>query len=159
MRKTLLALLTVVVFACSETQENINAIPGMMPVDIYQNFEEQGFTTQENLGTEYGNTWISKLEENGITYNTTVYSMDAGSVETIRASATVAPGQKDIQATKQFFQYTATLPYDNAKPEEAAKWVSEHFNQDGDSVVINGVMFKIFAPTPQARMLDIRKAK
>ena len=67
----------------------------------------------------------------------------------------VDANEKDIVATKQFFQLVSTLPYENANPKQASSWVDKNFNNDKATTQIGGVTFTMIAPTQYVRMLLI----
>lgn len=146
----------------SQTKEVVkkidNKIPGLMPVDVYLNFEERGFKTEKNLGSEYS-FWYSKDSSAGIDYNITTYTEgDVKSVVSVTATAMLnGKEKKDIIATLPFLQYISSLSYENSNPQEASKWVEDNFNNDKATTTINGVKYTIYVPTNMLRMLKIEK--
>jgi hypothetical protein len=138
------------------TEEKPFFIPGLKPVDVYLNMENKGFNTKSSH-TDFGHSWKSKFSQSGIDYEVITYSSDDDYVESVSATAIITPPKKAV-ATQHFLEFVASIPYENAKPEEAAKWVANHFNNDGDSTVIAGVLYKVQAPTDYVRMLRISKA-
>lgn len=154
MRKLIILMPLLLLFSCDKPNEN--AIPGLEPVDVYLNLEKQGFTTTKFLDSEYGNSWVSKMNIANIDYTVNTFSNDINSVETVRASASVTPPKKII-ATQDFFKMISTLPYENSKPQEASIWIENNFDNDKATIEINGVRFTIHAPSNLGRMLDIEK--
>jgi hypothetical protein len=134
-------------------------ITGLSPVDVYLNMEKQGFKTEKQLGGEYGNSWTSKHSSAGIDYTVDVFSSNIDNVESVRATAIIDVVNKKIIATQQFFQFVSSLPYENAKPEEATKWVANNFNEDKASTIIGDVKFTIYAPSLAVRMLGMEKVR
>jgi hypothetical protein len=137
-----------------------NKIPELKPVDVYLNLEKQGFTTEKNFSTEYGNSWDCKSSSAGIDYHVNIFSDDVNSVERVRATA-MLNGSEDklIVATKPFIKYVASVPFEGNDPAKFADWLEKNFNNDKQSLTISNVTFTIYAPTKLLRMLDIEKAK
>jgi hypothetical protein len=141
------------------TEEMSNFINGLNPVDVYMNMEKQGFKTEKQLGGEYGNAWTSTMSYDGMDCKVETFSSNVNNVESVTATAMIDVTSKKIIATKQFIQFVATLPYENAKPEDAANWVDKNFNNDKASIIIGDAKFTIYAPSVAVRMLRIEKAK
>ena len=138
--------------------ENEKSIKGLTPVDVYLNFEKQGFTTEKQIGGEDGNLWVSRLNQDNIDFNVTTYSTDVNSVESVRATAIINLNN-EIEAVKQFIKYTSTLPYENSNPTAASNWIELHFNDNGADTTIGSANLKISAPSKLLRQLDITKCK
>ena len=132
-------------------------IPGLMPADVYLNLEKQGFTTEKQFSSEYGNTWISKKEVEGISFVVTTYSSETENVENVKATATIDSSVKEIVATESFIGYIASLPFENSKPKETMQWVKDNFNNDKASTTVGSVKFTIYAPTEVVRMIIVEK--
>lgn len=137
----------------SEDHADIPCIPGLSPTDVYLNLEKEGFKTERTLDSENGNLWISKRSANGIKYKVDMFSYSTKNVVSISATAMIDVNEKDIVASKQFFQFISTLPYDNANPKLAASWVDKNFNNNKATTTIGGVTFTMLAPTQFVRML------
>ena len=155
MKKTILILLSLILLSCGDT-ENLNAIKGLMPVDVYLNMEKQGFSTKKTFNSEYGNSWDNVKNENGISYSVNTFSMDMNSVESIKATAIVSPPKK-IEATKDFFKFVSSIPYDNSEPQKVINWLDSNFNNDKSSIIIGTAEFTIYNPSKLTRMLTIKK--
>lgn len=143
----------------SEDHADIPCIPGLSPTDVYLNLEKEGFKTERTLDSENGNLWISKRSANGIKYKVDMFSYSTKNVVSISATAMIDVNEKDIIATKQFFQFISTLPYDNANPKLAASWVDKNFNNNKATTTIGGVTFTMLAPTQFVRMLLVEVAQ
>ena len=137
----------------SEDHADIPCIPGLSPTDVYLNLEKEGFKTERTLDSENGNLWISKRSANGIKYKVDMFSYSTKNVVSIISTAMIDVNEKDIVASKQFFQFISTLPYDNANPKLAASWVDKNFNNNKATTTIGGVTFTMLAPTQFVRML------
>ena len=151
-------------------------ILGLMPVDIYLNFEKNGFTTQKNLlGGEEGNLWINTKEVfcnssnlSCIDYQLQTFSHGAVDVESIRATVTVDMINKKINVALPFFESIINLlPFNNyykntgndnsysSNLKLAKIWIKHNFNKDKSSIIIGGLRLEIIAPTEITRMLII----
>lgn len=139
----------------SKGPTDIRYIPGLSPTDVYLNLEQRGFKTEKSFNSEFGNLWTSTHSVVGIDYRVEVFSYNIENVVSIEATAMVDANEKDIVATKQFIQLVSTVPYENANPEQAAKWVDENFNNHKATTQIGGVTFTMIAPTQYVRMLLI----
>ncbi len=137
----------------SEDHADIPCIPGLSPSDVYVNLKKEGFKTEKTFDSENGNLWISTRSANGIKYKVDMFSYSTKNVVSISATAMIDVNEKDIVATKQFFQFISTLPYDNANPKLAASWVDKNFNNNKATTTIGGVTFTMLAPTQFVRML------
>ena len=130
-------------------------IPGLSPTDVYLNLEQRGFKTEKSFNSEFGNLWTSTHSVVGIDFRVVVFSYNVENVVSVQATAMVNADEKDIVATKQFIQLISTVPYENANPEQAAKWVDENFNNHKTTTQIGGVTFTMIAPSQYVRMLRI----
>ena len=137
----------------TEDHTDIPCIPGLSPSDVYVNLEKEGFKTKRTFDSENGNLWSSTRSANGIKYKVDMFSYSTKNVVSISATAMIDINEKDIVATKQFFQFISTLPYDNANPKLAASWVDKNFNNNKATTTIGGVTFTMLAPTQFVRML------
>lgn len=143
----------------SEDHADIPCIPGLSPSDVYVNLEQEGFKTEKTFDSENGNLWSSTRSANGIKYKVDMFSYSTKNVVSISATAMIDVNEKDIVATKQFFQFISTLPYDNANPKLAASWVDKNFNNNKATTTIGGVTFTMLAPTQFVRMLLVEVAQ
>ena len=137
----------------TEDHTDIPCIPGLSPSDVYVNLEKEGFKTKRTFDSENGNLWSSTRSAYGIKYKVDMFSYSTKNVVSISATAMIDVNEKDIVATKQFFQFMSTLPYDNANPKLAASWVDKNFNNNKATTTIGGVTFTMLAPTQFVRML------
>lgn len=164
-------LLPLVYFAATDTtNENTETTPvekaevnnsfitGLAPADVYLNLEKQGFTTTKLEGGDYGSTWTSKLSDNGINYEVSIYSSDNINISNVRVTAMVDITTRKIDETKLFFKEIYSLNYTNAKPEVAAAWFDNNFNTNKADTTISDVKFSIIAPTIAVRTLMLEKA-
>lgn len=142
----------------SETSDS-NYINGLAPVDVYQNLENQGFTTDKQLGGEYGNTWTSTNAVDGIEYRVETFSSNHSNVENVRATALIDLSRKKLIAAQQFFVFISSLPYDNADPIKAGQWVRDNYDNDNATTIIGDAKFTIYTPSEASRVLLIEKAK
>jgi hypothetical protein len=133
-------------------------IPGLAPVDVYLNFEKQGFKTDKKLGSTYS-MWSSKLTNAGIDYQVDTYT--SGKVDTVESVSATAmlngTEKKQISAALSFLQFASSIPYEGADSAKAAQWVEDNLNNDKAETVIGGVKYRIVAPTNLLRSLIIDK--
>ena len=156
--KKVLALVMIANMACNspEKTEPSIFINDLTAVDVYQNFESKGFKVDKQFDATNGNLWTCKMQEGDINYTVEVFSHDDSKVETV--SATVVCGaNNELNQTKEFFGYAATLQYEGAEPNKARQWVFDNFNKDKDSIIIGDACFKILAPSKYVRILNVSK--
>ena len=140
----------------AETQDKF--LPGLQPVDVYQNLTSQGFSKEMNVGTETDAIWwVCKMSITGIDYDVQIYTTDVNKVESVEALAIIDVTKKEIIAVQQFIIYISSLPYENSNPTEVADWIIQNFNNDKAIKVIGDVKFTIYAPSLALRMLRVEK--
>lgn len=154
----ILILFVLIVVFSKKTTDSTTYINGLAPVDIYLNMEKQDFKTDKQIGGEYSNLWICTKQYGGIDYKVEVYSSNTDNVESVRATA-IIDATKVIDAAKPFLQMVSTVPYKDAKPQEAANWINTYFNKDKADTTIGDAKFTILAPSASVRVLTIEKAK
>lgn len=133
-------------------------IEGLMPVDIYQSCEENGFTIEKKFSNENGNTWKCKKDYAGINYEVLIYSSKIDKVESVSGTA-IINGNKKVESLKSFIKFVASLPYDNSDISKAQNWVESNFNVDKASINIGDAQFTIYAPSNKVRMIRINKIR
>lgn len=137
---------------------NSKYIDGLLPADVYGNMNSRGFKTEILPATGMGHLWISKMSQNNFYYEVTAWSEDDDKkVESIKATA-ICDSTDYISETVQFFQMVSTLPYDNAKPQRAARWVLENFDQNNATITISGVKFTLFSNSENTMNLLMENA-
>lgn len=166
MKRSLAILFTLaIMFSCTDAKKPTGSqtlsskIPGLMPVDVYLNMEKQGFKTTKTFSAEYGNLWESKYDDNEINYSVSTFSKDTSSVESVKATATLVNMNKSILASKQFFIFVSSVPYEGSNPNQIGKWIEDNFNMDKATMTISKVKFTIYVPTKSARILTIERAE
>jgi len=168
--RNLLSLVTIVLFLIvamassndsnsSDSSNSLKYIKGLAPVDVYLNMEKQGFTTDKKFSGEYGNSWTSSKSYAGIDYKVVTYSSNTNNVESISATAMIDVTQKKIIAAQQFFLFVSSLPYDNADPQKAGRWIEANYDNDKASTIIGDAKFTMYAPSIALRMMTIEKVK
>jgi hypothetical protein len=131
-------------------------IPGVMPVDVYLNLEDEGFTTERKFrDSESGHSWTSQYAVPGLEYEVVTFSRDINRVESVSAYIMIDPAQKRPEAAQMFLLYLATLPYEGADPEAAQEWIRENFNTHQAETVIGGVSFRMLAASDMVRGIVI----
>lgn len=131
-------------------------LPNVVPSGVYLTLEENGFQTEKNLDPVNGCLWTSKKEMAGIEYTVEQFSPDSPSkTQSIRATAQLLGGEKQIQASLWLFKAIATTPFPGEKAKQAMEWVEGNFDNDKVSTSIGGVKLEMYAPTQFVRMLRV----
>jgi len=154
MKKIILLPLLEMLFACG-SKENVKAIKGLQPVDVYLNFENMGYTTHKALSGDL-KSWISTKVLPGGTLTVEANSADTKSVETVRATAMVDV-TGDIQNTRDFFKTVVSLPYENSNYDINTKWINSVFNKTEGDTIVNGVRFTFKSPSKMVKILTLEK--
>lgn len=130
-------------------------IPEISPVDIYGNLENIGFETEKDLGSEYGNFWISTNSNGGIDYKVEVKSDNASDVQSIRATAMNINRNK--AEVKQFLKYVGSVLflYRDSGESQFNRWVDSRFNSDGKTTV-GQVEVEIKSPSRSVCIMNIK---
>lgn len=137
---------------------SLKTIPGIVPGDIYTSLEKNGFTIEKEFSTENGCFWHCKFSSDGLDYYVRIFGSTTSVVEEIKAQATINTAD-NIQASKSFFNFIASIPYDNADNEQVSNWLKNNFNKDKQSITISGVTFSIYSPTKLTKLLTIETKK
>ena len=125
------------------------AIPGLVAVDVYGNFEDRGFTLKRSHGKTL--TFWTCTDRNSVSS----YQVDItgdGPRHIIYVSGTFlnfGAGDTDVLA-KQFLGFLATIYYEGADSSKARKWVDEHISDIGSKITIGDVVFNYFRKRPFA---------
>lgn len=157
MKKLLLLPLVTMIFACGK-KENENAIKGLTPYDISENFKNKGLFFEKSI-TEFGTLNKGVQQYDGITFMVATMGSDHKSVENITADYILDNSRKNIESGEEFLIYTSSLPYDNSNPEAATSWVKKNYNNNNQDTIIGDVKFTILAPSIHARRLVMERSK
>jgi hypothetical protein len=135
--------------------ETIATIPELMPVDVYLNLTNKGFTKEGPRTVGDSTYWLCTSATPELTYRVEIYApKNASAVSSVSASLTNSGTQDTAALAAEFFAYVATLPYDGAEPERAAQWVKANAGRNAKAT-FGPVTFEIFANAPRARILRI----
>lgn len=134
-----------------------NFIPGLAPVDVYMNMEKQGFTTEKLFDAEYGNSWISTKQFDGLDCRVSAFSTNTSNVVSVRATAMIDVVNKEPASSQLFIRFVSTLPYEGADPQKAQQWVVNNFDKHQADTVIGGAKLTMLAPSRAVRELLIEK--
>lgn len=139
---------------------NDTSIKGLMPVDIYLNLENKGYTITKNHSLEYGDLINCKNSSAGIDYLVNISGNNQNPVEQVRASATIngLEPTKQIIAAKPFIKYISSIQYEGNDANKVAEWIEKNFDNDKSTIEVSNVKFTINAPTKFVRMLSIQKS-
>lgn len=154
MKKLLLLPLLATLFACG-TNENEKAIKGLKPVDVYQNLEKEGFTTEKSLVGDIKG-WTNKKQEIGGLFIVETISSNTSSVESVRATVSTDINA-DINKTLPFFNYVASLQYENSDYMNTTKWLKNNFDSSESDTIVGGVKFTIRNPSKVVKILTLEK--
>lgn len=154
MKKLLILPLLATLFACG-TKENEKAIKGLAPIDVYMNLENIGYTTDKSLGGDL-KTWTNTKSVPGGKFTVETTSSDTKTVEFVRATAQVDV-TGDINNSKDFFNFIASLPYEGSDYKSSIKWLNENFNKSEIDTIFNGVKFTLRTPSKMVKTLQLEK--
>jgi hypothetical protein len=121
-------------------------IPGLMPVDLYLNLEEKGFTTEKRLGGAQ-KEFRCTLEFAGGEHQATAFGSAASNVTAISAHTTIYGEANTSALAAPFLGYVATLSYDGAEPEQARAWVEANLGKEAETM-FGPVKFQLFGEPP-----------
>jgi hypothetical protein len=125
-------------------------ISGIAAIDVYGNFEKQGFSTEKDLQAGHC-TYTSSMTAGETVYTVRVLGKDASSINKVEATVNYSrPGT----TVTEFLGYAASVPYTGANSSAAKEWVAGHFDRGGDTT-ISGVRFVLTAAIPNARVLAL----
>jgi hypothetical protein len=135
-----------------------NVISGLQAVDVYLNLTNKGF---EKKGprklVDMIETTCESVEAFG-TLHVSIVGPSVGPVSYVVASGTNTSREQTGALMADFFGYIATIPYDDAEPENAKRWVIENINRNAQRR-FGSAQFEIIANAERARILKITVAK
>ena len=133
-------------------------IPGIVPGEIYVNFEKLGYKIDKLFSTE-GSFFICSSTKNGINYEVKIYcEKGVSKINSIRLTATrIYPQYNKVDDFKPFLKYGCSVPYDGADPKEVSSFIDANFFKRNTKIIIGGVKFTMNCPTEFVRMIDIEK--
>ena len=133
-------------------------IPGIVPGDIYLNFEKLGYKIDKQINTD-GSFFICSSTKNGIDYEVKIFCENGVSnINSIRLTATrIYPQYNKVGDLKPFLKYGCGVPYDGANPIEVSSFIDANFFKKNTKIIIAGVKFTMNCPTEFMRMIDIEK--
>jgi hypothetical protein len=121
----------------------LDLIPGLSPVDVYGNLENQGFEVNKDIGTD-GCFWTcTKYDALIGQYSVRVYGDTPLTVKDVQASYTNFSEEDTDEAANEFLGYISTLPFKGSIPDEAKAWVKTNIGKNG-LIQYGGVNFELF---------------
>lgn len=137
-----------------------NSIKGLMPVDIYLNLENKGYSVDKQITSKEGCFWTCTKSEAGLDYYVRVASMNTSLVDEVRISATINGSEpnKQIIAVKPFLKYVSSFQYQGSDANKVANWIEENFNKEKSVLEVSGVQFTINA-SKFNRVINVVKIK
>ncbi|MBV4357365.1 hypothetical protein [Pinibacter aurantiacus] len=132
-------------------------IKNISAASLYQPLSEKGFSIDKQLGDHV--MFVDCDKTTAISSEHVRISGDAPEkIVEIRASFTNTSTTKTDEAAKQFLGFIATLPYENAAPDQARSWIEGNISKNAKTT-INGVNFEMFANLKNIRTLLITPVK
>lgn len=136
-------------------------IPGISPVEIQKNMEEQGFECEvvyEAIPSDPYYKWECRKETSFELMLVDYWSTSLYTVDLVRASINQF-GVSDDSIAYNFLGFMATLPYDGSNPQQAMDWVATtlptiYVAGDVREMEIGNVNFQLYG-IPSARSLKI----
>lgn len=134
-----------------------NAIPDLMPVDVYLSMEKRGYKTKFYATDHF---WASTkefgniLDDDGVIYYLVeVHGPNTDSVH--RVNVLISMTKKDPSAIAlPELLFVASIPYNGADPQKAQEWVRQNIGKKS-KIIIGGVTFEIDVPATTSRSLKI----
>lgn len=154
--KYLVFLLLIGFSSCSgsdQSQNRKDIIPGFTAAVLYNQLENKGFRIDKQADAEF---FFVDCDRSQSEFNehVRIAGESYNEISEIRASYTNFSTGKTIDLCKPFISYIATLPYTNAEPETAKKWVIDNLGKNIDTL-ISGVKFKIVSNRKNIQTLFI----
>lgn len=117
-------------------------IPGVMPVDVYLNLEQRGFTTRRDHST--GNmVCYSKRDFRDHFVNAETYCVGFAKIHRVVMTVINPSSRGTSEKASTHLEFLATLPYQGSVPDEAVKWVRANIDKKLASTTIGTVRFEI----------------
>ena len=158
MKPLLPVIACLMLFSCSNSSEEPadkdsdapKFIPGIAAVDVYGNFEKQGFTVDKKLEGHQCTFTCDRVDGDKV-YTVRALGKNPSSIDKVEATV-VFPKKEEV--VKQFIGYAASVPYTGSNPTAATQWATDHFNEGGDTT-IGSVRFVLTARSSTARVLAL----
>lgn len=139
----------------------VGKIPGLTPVDVKLNLENQGFDCEliyAAIPTDPYYKWECKKDSFSNSMLVEIWSTSIMTVDLVRASIVQYDSPSNSLAI-DFLGFVATLPYDGSQPQQARAWVETTLptiTRAGDIRITNigGIKFQLYG-IPSARSLTI----
>lgn len=146
-------------------------IPGLMAADIKLNLKKWGLKDASPKRVEgFKEVTFSSSVTDPDTGAMLTYFLSTDSVMHVKAATfsvtnmAVISGEDFLAVAGGYLGYCATVPYDDADPAKAKKWIEDNIekcNEPGkiETLVIGGAEFSLYGNATGARVLDIKAVK
>lgn len=124
-------------------QYNAKKIPGLMPVDVYLNYTDKGFTKTGPRFLNYSVEWQLQDQKFDHELSVRINGPDTSSVRMIEGTCLNSGTRSTEELARDFLGYVATAPYEGSDPAAARAWVLENISNLGAKTTIGGVHFSI----------------
>lgn len=143
------------------TENDIGLLPGLQPAEVRLNLEDRQFTCDLVYSPDDTDPYFKWecIQENIDNYIIVeIWSRSLTTVDLIQVGI-MQFGEPDNSFAIDFLGFMATMPYDEAEPDQARNWVAETLptiTESGDvrETTFGNVKFQLFG-IPTARFLDI----
>lgn len=132
-------------------------IKSISAASLYGPLQQKGFKIDKQIGSD---AIFVECDRNSSDFieHVRIAGDEPEKIVEIRASYTnYSKGETNKLAT-DFLSFIATLPYENANPEQAKKWVQENISKNSKTEIA-GATFEIFANSKNVRTLLITPSK
>lgn len=135
------------------TPEPVEWIPGLTAIDVTGNLEDRGFDCEGPRPLQTLDDWTCTSSATDFSWQIYVSVLGDGpqSIRSITASVIDTTGASE--RSTEFFGFLATVPYDDASPDEARAWVEDHPRDDAETT-FGSARFYVSGPVA-GRSLDI----
>ena len=132
-------------------------LKGISAASLYEPLKQKGFKIDKQIG---GDAIFVDCDRSfsGFTEHVRIAGDEPSKIIEIKASYTNYSAGKTNNLATEFLGFIATLPYDNANPEQAKKWVQENISKNSKTD-IGGVTFEIIANSKNIRTLLLTPSK
>lgn len=136
-------------------------INGMTPAAIYEQLKTKGFTIDKDFGNGSTLTVYCKKKEGLDDISVRISSEGASQIVEVVAMYINMSSSPDntSELSKPILLYIASIPYEGSNPEGAKKWVEEHLDKSGETI-IGGIKYSFtVSENKRARVLRISSHK
>jgi len=123
-------------------------IPELYASDIYLNLEDIGFECEGEYWKDYDDNikgvYYCTDSTSDYDYDVEIFFGSSAKVLLIEATGINYTSKSNTENLSDFLGYIATIPYENASPEEARSWVESNIEKHGVEKVFGEVKYTIY---------------